>query len=244
MVSALLIVTSCTEPSEDSLLPRGESPSPAADPSDTQDGSGAEIRKVPRSQWTRMRQAGMVRPGCPVTRRNQLRRVDLDFVDFSGRTQQGHLVVNRDVAESVARIFTRLYEERFPIRRMHGVETYGGDALKSLRDDNTSAYNCRRLDQINAPAGKSPHANGRAVDINPVENPWRDLRCRCWSPGPENANRTPGPGKILRGGIVWRLFKVEGWIWQDIKVADYMHFDTGYPSAPLLDPMRAQVPAW
>ena len=178
----------------------------------------------------------MVRPGCPVTERRQLRRVDLDFIDFTGRLRRGHLIVNSDVAESTARIFTRLLAEGFPIRKMHGVERYGGDTMKSLRADNTSAYNCRRLDQINAPPQTSPHANGRAIDINPVENPWKDLRCDCWSPGPEFAARTPGPGKILRKGMVWRAFREEGWIWQNIKVADYMHFDTGYPSRPFQGP--------
>jgi hypothetical protein len=32
--------------------------------------------------------------------------------------------------------------------------------------------------------------------------------------------------------VVWRAFHDEGWIWQNIDVPDYMHFDTGYPSSP------------
>lgn len=197
---------------------------------------GPVIRPVPPRQWAAMVDAGMVRPGCPVTVRSQLRRVDLDFIDFAGQPRRGHLVVNADTAGTAARIFQRLYEAEFPIRRMRGVENYGGDTLRSLRADNTSAYNCRRLDQINAPVLESPHANGRAIDINPRENPWMDLRCDCWSPGPANATRTPGPGKILRGGLVWRTFRAEGWIWQNIPVPDYMHFDTGYPSKPYTRP--------
>lgn len=190
----------------------------------------AVIREVPRAQWDAMKRAGMVRPGCPVTRRAQLRRVNLDYRAFNGDLRRGHLIVRSDVADSVARIFTKLLEANFPIRRMVGVEKYGGDVHASLRADNTSAFNCRRPDQINAPALKSPHANGRAVDINPRENPWRDLRCKCWVPGSRNATRTEGPGKILRRGITWQAFADEGWIWQNIKVPDYMHFDTGYPS--------------
>lgn len=197
---------------------------------------GAVIRPVPQRQWDAMADAGMVRGGCPVTQRSQLRRIDLDHVDFEGELRRGHLVVNADAAQTTARIFSRLFEEGFPIRRMRGVERYGGDTLKSLQADNTSAYNCRRPDQINAPVLESPHANGRAIDINPRENPWMDLRCDCWSPGPENAERTPGPGKILRGGSVWQTFLDEGWIWQNIDVADYMHFDTGYPSTPYITP--------
>lgn len=192
----------------------------------------SRVREVPPSQWDAMVDAGMVRPECPVQRREQLRRVDLNFVDFQGRARRGHLIVNADVAQSIRRIFDRLFAEEFPIRRMRGVESYGGDVARSLAADNTSAFNCRRAAQINAPFTDSPHANGRAVDINPVENPWVDLRCDCWTPSGRHRARTPGPGKILEEGLVWRLFDREGWIWQNIDVPDYMHFDTGYPSRP------------
>ena len=201
---------------------------------------GAVIKPVPAKQWDAMVAAGMVRPGCPVTEASQLRRVEVDYVDFNGRDQRGHLVVNADTAKTTARIFTKLYDEKFPIKRMEGVENYKGDTLLSLRADNTSGYNCRRPDQINAPVMESPHANGRAIDINPVENPWMDVRCDCWSPSAEFAKRSPGQGKILRGGTVWQIFKDEGWIWQNIPVPDYMHFDTGYPSVPYKESQRVR----
>ena len=195
-------------------------------------GPDAEIRKMSRRQWDAMVGAGMVRPECPVQRPAALRVVEVNHFDFNGDVKRGRLVVNVDVAESVATIFSKLYEEQFPIRRMRPVEAFDGDTNLSLAADNTSAFNCRRADQINAPFAASPHANGRAVDINPRENPWRDLRCKCWFPGPENRVRDAGPGKITKGGLVWRTFRAEGWIWQNIDVPDYMHFDTGYPSRP------------
>ena len=206
-----------------------ESAQPGADP---------VIGPVPAEQWEAMVSSGMVRPGCPVQRRNQLRRIDIGYVDFDGTSQRGHLVVNRDTARSVVRLFTALFDAGFPIASMVGVEAFGGDTEASLRANNTSAYNCRRLDQINAPPMESPHANGRAIDINPVQNPWMDLRCSCWVPGKRNSARTPGPGKILPDDDVVRMFEAEGWIWQNIKVPDYMHFDTGYPSAPYTRPAR------
>ncbi|MGH3425492.1 MAG: M15 family metallopeptidase, partial [Nocardioidaceae bacterium] len=158
------------------------------------------------------------------------RRLEVNYVGFGGDVRRGALVVNKDVTKSLSRIFGRLFDKRFPIRRMRPLAAYGGDSDKSLRDDNTAAFNCRRPDQANAPPKESPHANGRAIDINPRENPWKDLRCTCWSPGPKHAARKPGKGKILKHGLVWRLFEREGWVWQDIDVPDYMHFDTGYPS--------------
>ena len=191
--------------------------------------ANAEITRIPDRQWKRIVAVGAWRPGCPAGR-SELRRVDVNYVNFDGEVRRGALVVNRDVAASVARAFTKLFQARFPIRRMVPVEAYGGDVNKSLAADNTSAYNCRQLNQINAPVPKSPHANGRAIDINPRENPWTDLRCDCWLPSPRNRERVPGPGVILRHGLVWRVFHREGWVWQDIDVPDYMHFDTGYPS--------------
>lgn len=211
-------------------------PSGATGAESTPAPSGAIIREVPPTQWQDMIDAGMIRPECPIQSRSQLRRVELDHVDFDGVTRRGHLVVNQDVAASVARVFERLFEEGFPIEQMTGVEEYGGDVNRSLAANNTSAFNCRRSDQIHAPFAASPHANGRAVDINPVQNPWINPRCDCWIPGPEHQSRDSGAGKVAEGGLVWQLFTDEGWIWQNIDTPDYMHFDTGYPSAPYSSP--------
>ncbi|EGX61068.1 hypothetical protein SZN_04426 [Streptomyces zinciresistens K42] len=191
----------------------------------------AVVKEITDAQWSRMTAAGLWRKGCPAFR-DQLRRVEMNYVGFDGKVHRGVLVVNTDVTPSLIRVFTRLFEERFPIRRMEPMEAYDGDLNASLRDDNTSAFNCRRPNQINAPFKESPHANGRAIDINPYENPWKDLRTKSWSPSAEYAARTEGKGKILKDGLVWQAFTAEGWIWQDIKVPDYMHFDTGYPSVP------------
>ncbi|MFE7572091.1 M15 family metallopeptidase [Streptomyces sp. NPDC057539] len=200
------------------------SPSPTANP---------VVKEIPAEQWRRMVETGVWRKGCPATR-EQLRRVEINYVDFEGEVRRGVLVVNADITESVSRIFTRLFDEKFPIYRMQSVEAYEGDTKASLTDNNTAGYNCRRLDQINAPVTESPHANGRAIDINPLQNPWMDVRCTCWSPSGEYAERKPGKGIIIEGGHVWQTFVDEGWIWQNIKVPDYMHFDTGYPSVPIV----------
>jgi len=214
-----------------SSSPRTPNSSPLGGAAAQSPTADAVIEPVPARQWRRMVAVGMWRRGCPSSRL-ELRRVEVNYVTFSGVIRRGVLVVNADVAASVARIFTRLLDARFPIRHMRPVEAYGGDSDASLRADNTSAYNCRRPSQINAPPMKSPHANGRAIDINPRENPWKDLRCKCWAPSAEHRERKPGPGVIVKGGVVWQALIDEGWIWQNIDVPDYMHFDTGYPSGP------------
>ncbi len=194
-------------------------------------GAAPEITRIPLSQWRQIRATGTWRPGCPVGRKD-LRRLAIGYIDFDGKEQRGVIVSHRDSVEDLAEIFTALYEASFPIAKMEPVEGYGGDVLRSLRANNTSAFNCRKSGQINAPVGDSPHANGRAIDINPVQNPWRDPRCDCWEPSAKFASAKEGPGVIRKGSLPVRLFKERGWIWQNIKVPDYMHFDTGYPSRP------------
>lgn len=210
----------------------GQSPRDDSQTAGVPSTADAEILPLPRSQWVRMGAAGMVRPECPIQDRRQLRVLEVNHYTFDGDIDRGRLVVNADVAGSLARIFTQLFKEKFPIEQMKPVERFDGDTNASLRANNTSAYNCRRADQINAPFTASPHANGRAIDINPLQNPWMDLRCDCWLPSAKYRQRTEAPGRINKGGTVWTLFNDEGWIWQNIDVPDYMHFDTGYPSQP------------
>ena len=234
-VVSALIVSGCSGDGETPKKPEQPTTSSSSGSSsptpDAAAGPDATITKISASQWDRIVSTGVWRPGCPVGRK-ALRRVEINHYTFDGEFKRGALIVNKDIARSVVRIFTRLYDERFPIRKMRPVEAYRGNVKASLRDDNTSAFNCRRPGQINAPTAESPHANGRAVDINPLENPWKDLRCKCWVPNRENRVREPGPGVIVKRGLVWQTFRDEGWIWQNIDVPDYMHFDTGYPSRP------------
>jgi hypothetical protein len=209
-------------PSEASTTP-APSPAPSAD---------AVIAAVPAAEWARIVAVGAWHAGCPVTR-TDLRRVEVSFRGFDGAVHRGVLVVNADVAPSVARIFTELFDRGFPIRRMEPIEVFGGDDNASMAADNTSAYNCRRSSQANAPATASPHANGRAIDLNPYENPWIDPRCHCFQPASPYGTKRSGPGVITRGGVAWTAFTSAGWIWQDNSTIDYQHFDTGYPSRPL-----------
>src|SRR5215472_8725595 len=82
------------------------------------------------------------RPGCPVGP-SQLRLVRLSFWGFDRRAHRGALVVNAGVVTAVRQIFARLYEERFPIRRMVPIDAFGGNDNRSMAADNTSAFNCR-----------------------------------------------------------------------------------------------------
>ena len=207
-------------------------PTPTASTATASVTADAVITGIPESQWRRIVAMGAWHAGCPVARAG-LRRVEVGYHGFDGQVHRGVLVVNVDVATSVAAIFTRLFDRGFPIHRMRPIEDYAGDDAASMAADNTSAFNCRRASQANAPSTASPHANGRAVDVNPYENPWIDPRCSCFQPSSRFGTHRSGTGVIVEGGTAWTVFTRAGWTWQDNATTDFQHFDTGYPSRPL-----------
>jgi hypothetical protein len=106
--------------------------------------------------------------GCPVPI-SDLRYIRVVYHDFSYKDRVGELIVHKSIANEIVWIFEELYSIGYPIRQMRLISDFGGSDWKSIEADNTSAFNCRR-----ATGSKkwSKHAFGRAIDINPLENPY------------------------------------------------------------------------
>lgn len=109
------------------------------------------------------------RSGCPVPIRD-LRYLEMRYRTFGGGSRWGEMVVHKRWADEVVSAFEAMYDAGFRIRRMRLVDHYGADDGRSMAHDNTSAFNCRW--RANSPGVWSQHAYGRAMDINPVENPY------------------------------------------------------------------------
>src|SRR4051794_40121396 len=109
------------------------------------------------------------RRGCPV-RISDLRRVELTHWGFDRVRHQGELIVHKDIAPSVVAVFHTMYSVRFPIRKMHRVDRFRADDNASMAADNTSAFNCRPI--TGSARGFSVHSYGKAIDVNPLENPY------------------------------------------------------------------------
>lgn len=164
-------------------------------------------------------------PGCPLGP-EQLRRVGLDYLGFDGKTRRGALVVHESLVPQVIAIFDQLYRIRYPIERMRTVDHYlrAEDEL-SMEDNNTSAFNCRG---IPGSGNWSLHAYGRAIDLNPLLNPYidgTDLE-------PANAARyldrtRTDPGLLHRDDPAVRAFTDRGWQWGGAwrSPIDYQHFE-------------------
>jgi hypothetical protein len=165
------------------------------------------------------------RPGCPVPL-SDLRRVTLTYVGFDGHAHRGALVVDRAVATPVAWAFGQLYAARFPIRRIVPIEAYGGSDFRSIEADNTSAFNCR---SATGSAHWSEHAYGRAIDVNPVENPYVEggrTSHAASRPYLDRARVRARQGVISEGDAVTGAFGRIGWGWGGrwSGTRDYQHF--------------------
>jgi hypothetical protein len=181
-----------------------------------------EIRRIDAAQAQRM--AGVSwRIGCPVPLRN-LRLLTLSHWGFDGRVRAGRLIAHEDVARDVLGVFRRLHAARFPIRRIVLVDAYGGSDFRSIEADNTSAFNCRYVDGTKR---WSEHAYGRAIDVNPIENPYvSDGRTSHSASTPYLDRLRHRPGMAYGGGVLVRAFDKIGWGWGGrwTSVKDYQHF--------------------
>lgn len=164
-------------------------------------------------------------PGCPVGPED-LRQLTLTYIDFNGKQQTGTLIVNKDLSADVLRIFRDLFEHGFPIERMVPIEDYGGDDDASMAANNTSAFNCR--DATGKPGIFSNHSWGRAIDINPLINPYVKGDKVLPPAGRRYLDRTKAfKGSILKDSFIVRDFESAGWTWGGRwpDRQDYQHFE-------------------
>lgn len=231
MASSMMLAAACTggtgppPTARATTVPAASAPTstaPSPSPSETAPPFAATVTDataadVPRS-W---------RAGCPVGP-DKLAVLRLGYWDFDGRSRTGTLIAHRDVAAKLATVFETLYRERFPIRSLEPVDAYDGSDDASMAADNTSAFNCRRAVAGGAPTW-SEHAYGRAIDVNPVENPYlfdRRVLPPAGSAYLDRANRRPG--MAVPDGILVTAFAAAGWSWGGARRSnpDYQHFST------------------
>jgi D-alanyl-D-alanine carboxypeptidase len=185
-------------------------------------GFHAKVSPIPPATRAEMTGVSWHR-GCPVPL-SELRLLTLTYRGFDGRAHTGRLVANHDAAATLVSVFRRLYAAGFPIRRMELVDRYGGDDYRSIEADNTSAFNCR---PATGSTHWSQHAYGRAIDVNPIENPYVSggtTSHRASTPYLDRSRRRAG--MAYEGGALVEAFRSAGWgwggSWNGIK--DYQHF--------------------
>lgn len=167
------------------------------------------------------------RPGCPVPI-DDLRIIEMNHWGFDGVVHDGgKLMVHKDVATDVVTAFGELFAVRYPIRRLELIEKYGGSDDASMDADNSSAFNCRPI--TGDPSRYSIHSYGKAIDINPVENPYVKGEVVLPPAGAAYLDRDDvRPGMIVKNDAVEKAFREAKFFWGGDfnSLKDYQHFES------------------
>lgn len=182
----------------------------------------SEVRRLAKAEKVAMKPR-VWRKGCPVPLR-RLRMVTASHWNFEKGVGEGQLVVHRSVARDTVGLLQDFFDLRFPIRRMRPIRFYAGSDFASIEADNTSAFNCRR---VTGGSGWSRHAYGRAIDINPLENPYV-LRGRTEHTGsrPFLRRAVERPGMLNPASPAVVALESRGWNWGGrwtVGPVDYQH---------------------
>lgn len=203
-------------------------PAMAADASD--------ITPLAPDRCAHLQAKGVITANAPVPC-ERLRAVAVRYIDFSGATQQGEIVVLDAAAASVRAIFGALYARKFALHKIVPMEHYGGDDRAAMEDNNSSAFNAR---PITGGSRWSLHAYGAAIDINPRQNPFisKDgagqitvLPHSAAEAGARSANGSPGkppqPGLAEEAVDVFADHGFVQWGGDWKAPVDYQHFQIG-----------------
>ena len=151
--------------------------------------------------------------------------------DFEGNVKTGELLVYTGIAQSVLEIFQELFAAQYPIEKVRLVSEYGWDDTASMQDNNTSAFNFRKIAGTNE---WSKHALGMAIDINPLYNPYVYKQGNRISTQPKEAyiyaDREADCAYYIKAGdVCYEAFVSRGFTWGgDWKnPKDYQHFQVG-----------------
>lgn len=164
----------------------------------------------------------------------QLRYIKVLHYNFDHQLQMGELIVNADLAENYTNIFRELFEVEYEIQSMYLIDNYwtgDGDTsdTASIEVNNTSAF-CYRA--VTGGTKLSNHAFGRAIDINPQQNPYVSYSSGSpvWSH--DNADvyidRNAGLDHMIdHDDICYQIFVKYGFSWGGDwnSVKDYQHFE-------------------
>lgn len=153
---------------------------------------------------------------------NNLVIIDVEYYSFDNKLHRGQLVIHKQLESDIKEIFQIIREVKFPIAKVIPIVKYNWSDDASMQDNNTSAFNFRKVARKNT---LSKHSFGIAIDINPYQNPavYNDGTI-----SPKGSEYNPkAPGTIIKGSLIYNEFIKRGWSWGGDwnSLKDYQHFE-------------------
>lgn len=149
--------------------------------------------------------------------------LEVAYFSFDGKYHQGQIVIDKDLESDVRDFFNFLIEQNFPLKSAIPIahNKYNFNDTLSMLDNNSSGFNPRNIAGTDKP---SNHAFGRAIDINPFQNPF--IKNGLIEPKGAVYDILK-PGTFSAASPIVQFLKARGWIWggdfEEIK--DYHHFE-------------------
>lgn len=164
-----------------------------------------------------------------------LRYLTIPYYNFEQQVMLGEMIINVDIQEDVLNIFKELFNNKYEINSMKLIDDYwilGTDGNKadnnSIEENNTSCF-CYR--QVTGGESISNHGYGRAIDINPQQNPYVENGKNSHRNADEYVNnRYVGEPHVIVASdedICYSIFTKYGFTWGGnwTNPIDYQHFE-------------------
>ncbi len=159
---------------------------------------------------------------APLSVIDSLSLVDVTHYSFDGLRHHGQLIVDAELEDDIYEIFMLIEKLKFPVGKVIPIVAYHWEDVDSMADNNSSGFNFRVIEGTNK---LSLHSFGRAIDINPIQNP-------VIYPGgiiaPDGASyRSQNNGAFTSEHPVVLEFIRRGWQWGGNfeQPKDYHHFE-------------------
>ena len=165
---------------------------------------------------------------CTVPR-SQLRYLKVLHYTINGKIQLGEIICNKAIADDLLDIFCNLYHAKYPIEQMILIDEFDASDLQSMTANNTACFNFRTMTGAKK---LSKHALGKAIDINPLYNPYvkhtangtiiKPLAGKPYIHREKSFNY-----KIDRNDLCYKEFIKHGFQWGGSwkSLKDYQHFE-------------------
>lgn len=183
---------------------------------------------IPDKVFARMR-GKTFKDYCTIPR-SDLRYVKVLHYNIRKQVCIGELVCHKDIANDIVEIFQKLFQAKYPIERMVLIDNYNAQDEPSMEANNTSCFNFRFVANTKV---LSNHSHGKAIDINPLYNPYvkkrKDGSLKI-SPkgGKPYADRSKKfDYKIDKNDLCYKEFTKHGFTWGGNwkSLKDYQHFE-------------------
>jgi len=153
---------------------------------------------------------------------DSLSLIDVYYYSFDNKLHKGQLVVFSGYKDEIFEIFKIIRNTKFPVEKVIPIVRYDWSDNKSMEDNNSSSFNYRLIANTDR---LSLHALGKAVDINPRQNPVIYENGKI---SPNGAKYNPKiPGTFTKNSNIVIEFEKRGWRWggKFDSFKDNHHFD-------------------